>query len=101
MGALDILILLLLFIGLLLGFFRGFVRQIAGLAGLICGGIAAYFVYGWGHNHLALLLGVSMPSWIAGLIPAVIVFFIVALFFRLLGRIMKKTMKELNLSLFR
>jgi membrane protein required for colicin V production len=98
MGPIDILILLLLGIGLILGFFRGFVRQIAGLAGLIGGGIAAYFVYWWGHNHLALMLGVSVPSWIAGLIPAVFVFLLVALFFGLLGRVMKRTLKEANLG---
>ena len=100
MGPVDILILIVLGIGLILGFFKGFVRQITGLAGLIGGGIAAYFVYGWGYLNLAPLIGIAIPPWVAGLILAIIAFFVVSLFFGLLGRMMKKTLKEANLGFF-
>ncbi|KPK74489.1 MAG: hypothetical protein AMJ79_13995, partial [Phycisphaerae bacterium SM23_30] len=100
MGPIDIVIFILLGLGLILGFFRGFVRQVTGLAGLLGGGIAAYFVYGWGYINLASMLGFAIPNWVAGLILAIIAFFIVSLCFGLLGRAMKKTLKAANLGGF-
>ena len=100
MGPVDIIIFILLGLGLILGFFRGFVRQVTGLAGLLGGGVAAYFIYGWGYINLAPMLGINIPNWVAGLILAIIAFFIVSLCFGLLGRAMKKTLKAANLGGF-
>jgi membrane protein required for colicin V production len=97
-GPVDILILIVLGIGLIIGFVKGFVRQLAALAGLVGGGIAAYFMYGWGHLNLVPLLGISIPNWVAGLVLAIITFGIVSFLFTLLGRAMKKTLKAVNLG---
>ena len=98
MGPIDLLIFILLGLGLIIGFFRGFVRQISGLAGLIGGGIAAYLAYGLGYVTIAPIIGISIPPWAVGLVCGIIAFFLVALFFGLLGRIMKKSLKTANLS---
>jgi len=95
-GPLDIAILVLLAIGLIVGFFKGLIRQILGFAGVVAGGFAAYYVYGWGHRSLTHLLGINLPAWLAGLIPAVLVFLIITLVFGFLGRVLKDAIKESN-----
>ena len=73
-GPIDILILVVLGIGLILGFVKGFIRQITGLSGLIGGGVAAYLVYGWGYLHLVPKLNLPVPQWVAALILALMAF---------------------------
>jgi membrane protein required for colicin V production len=97
-GALDIAILVLLVIGLVVGFFKGLIRQILGFAGVVAGGFAAYYVYGWGHRSLTHLLGINLPAWLAGLIPAVFVFLVIILVFGILGRVLKNAVKQSNLG---
>lgn len=73
MGPISIFILILLVVGVIVGFFQGFARQIAGLLGTIGGGIAAYFVYGWSYLHVANHIK-FIPLWLTALILAVITF---------------------------
>jgi len=73
MGPISIFILILLLVGLIAGFFQGFARQIAGLLGMIGGGIVAYFVYGWSYLHIANHIK-FIPLWLTALILAVITF---------------------------
>lgn len=92
----DIVILVVLVSGAIAGFARGLIKQVASLAGLVIGLVAARMLYATVADMLQPVIGGSMS--LAQVISFVLIWLAIPLFFALLANVITKAMEAIKLG---
>jgi membrane protein required for colicin V production len=96
MNYLDIIILVVIFAFLLKGLWRGFLRELCSIAGLVTGGFLAFRF----HGPLGQILveSFSLPISIAKVAAFLVLFILTVVFFGVLGYVLSQFVKMLFLG---
>ena len=96
MTTIDIIILIALGAGVIIGFMKGFIRQLASILGLIVGLLAAKALYTSLAVKLCPTVTDSMP--VAQILAFVIIWIAVPLIFTLVASVLTKAMEAVSLG---
>lgn len=97
MGIIDIVILCVIGVGAFLGFLKGFIRQLASIAGLVVGFFAAKALYLVVAEKISLYTPDTSMS-VLQIIAFIAIWIIVPLLFALIGSFFTRTMEMLSLG---
>ncbi len=95
MTGMDFLFLLIVLIGGITGYLKGFIRQLASLLGLIVGLIAAWLLYASLAEVISPMLGDSMT--IAQVLSFILIWVAVPFLFSFVASILTRTMEAVSL----
>ena len=96
MTTIDIIILIALGAGVIIGFMKGFIRQLASILGLIVGLLAAKRLYTYLAEKLCPTVTDSMT--VAQILAFVIIWIAVPLIFTLVASVLTKAMEAVSLG---
>ena len=102
MGLLDIIILIIAVAGLVLGYTKGFVRQISTICGLALGIIACHLWGDWATRVLVEIVPESAswpsPEYTTAIVSNIILFLFIFLGIKLAGSMFKSVLTKLHLG---
>lgn len=102
MGLIDIIILIIVVAGLVLGYAKGFVRQLTTICGIVLGIIACHLWGSWATRVLVEIVpesaGWPSPEYTTAIIANIILFLIIFLGIKLVGAMFKSVLTKLHLG---
>ena len=96
MAIIDIVILIMIGVGVILGLMKGFVKQMAAIVGLVAGLLVARALFGAVGERLAPVLGTSVT--IAQLLAFIMIWVAVPLGFALVASLLTKALNAVHLG---
>lgn len=96
MATIDIVILVLIGLGVIMGLMKGFVKQVASIIGLIAGLLVARALFGTVAERVAPVLGTSTT--IAQILAFVLIWVAVPLGFALVASLLTKALEVVHLG---
>lgn len=103
MGLIDIIILILIVAGLLIGYSKGLIGQLSTICGIVLGIIVCHIYGDWATNILTTIIPESatwpMPEYTPAIIANIVLFLLVLLTIKLMGSMCKSVINKLHIGI--